>query len=287
VISPPPSPQIGIAPPANERFPGPTDFAEGYATQPEPVLNGLQSMYTGTVVVTMMDRTAVAKVLPPGFSLASPISPSARHAVIHLIGDQLEPATVTFGHAVRLPAPGYREMILLVPYVVRDGGSGMHTFAARMFLTDPTAVVGGNEFGYAKVVANLDRVDAPPRTDYQVTTPDGATTWFVNEINLTGQWAPSTAYPPRWAELREIFRMPILGLRPADPLRPAQFMCSYWEWDFAEAELATATSTHRFVTKFVDGADDWVAAGPLRNAPDGAVAMRRVRWRLATPPTAC
>lgn len=287
MTSPPPLPQVGIAPPANERFPGPADFAEGYTTQPRPVFNGLQSTYSGTLAVTMMDRTAVARVLPPGFSLASPVNPSARHAVIHLIGDQLEPATVAFGQVVRLPAFGYREMIVLVPYVVRDSGSGMHAFVARMFLTDPTAVVGGNEFGYAKVVANLDRVDASARTNYQVTTPDRATTWFVNEINLSGQWTQSTVYPPRWEELREIFRMPVLGLRPADPLRPAQFMCSYWEWDFAEAELAIATSTHRFVTKYVDGADGWVAAGPLSNAPDGAVAMRRVRWRLATPPTAC
>jgi hypothetical protein len=282
-----PSPQVGIAPAASERFPGPTDFAEGYATQPDPVFDGLQSMYTGTVAVTMMDRTAVAKVLAPGFRLASPISPSTRHPVIHLIGDQLEPRAVLHGYVGPVLGPGYQEMILLVPYVVRDSGSGMHTFAVRMYLTDPTAVAGGNEFGYAKELAKFHRVDADPRTTYQVTTWDGATTWFVDEIDRTGQWTQPPAYPPRWLELREIFRMPILGLRPPDPLRPPQFMCSYWEWDFAEAELATATSRHRFVTRFVDGADDWVAAGPLASAPDGAVAMRRVRWRLATPPTPC
>lgn len=286
-MTPPPPPQVGSAPPTSERFPSPADFAEGYAAQPVPVSNGLQSMYTGNVAVTMMDRTAVAKVLPAGVHLASPVSSSTRHAVIHLVGDQLEPRTVTLGHAGPVLGPGYREMILLVPYVVRDGGVGLHTFATRMYLTDPSAVVGGNEYGYAKEIARIDKVDAAPRTNYQVTTLDGATTWFINEINRTGQWIQSPAYPPRWLDIREIFRMPILGLRAADPLRPARFICSYWEWDFAEAELVTATSTHRFVTRFVDGADDWVAAGALASAPDGGVTMRRVRWRLAAPPTPC
>lgn len=286
-MPPAPSPPVGSAPSANERFPGPADFVEGYATQPDPVLNGLQSMYTGTVVVTMMDRTTVANVLPPGYRLASPVSPTTRHPIIHLVGDQLEPATVVAGHAVPVPAaPGYREMILLVPYVVRDGGSGMYSFSTRMFLNSLTAVAGGNEYGYAKVFADLDRTDASPQTNYQVTTPDRATTWVVNEINHVGAWTPSTAYPPRWPELREIFRMPILGLRAAD-VRPPAFICSYWEWDFAEAELQTVTSTHRFVTRFVNGADGWVAAGPLASAPEGAFAMRRVRWRLAAPPTPC
>jgi hypothetical protein len=87
--------------------------------------------------------------------------------------------------------------------------------------------------------------------------------------------------------LREIFQIPILGLRPAGEVLPAQFICSYWEWDFAQAELAAAKSNHRFVTKFLDGTEEWVSAGPLQSAPDGAVAIRRLRWRLAALPTAC
>ena len=141
---------------------------------------------------------------------------------------------------------GYREMILLVPYVVRDSGSGLYNFAARMFLTDPTAVIGGNEiFGYAKVLAQLNRAEASTRTNYQVATLDGSTTWFFDQIDLTSQSAPASTPLPRWQDLREIFQIPILGVRPADGVLPAQFICSYWEWDFDHAELATAKSNHR------------------------------------------
>jgi hypothetical protein len=151
---------------STEPFPRPGDFTEGYTPQSGPILNGLQSTYSGTLAVTMMDRSAVARVLPPGFHLAQPRNNSTtRHPVIHLIGDQLEPSTLIGGYPVNV-GTGYREMVLLVPYVVRDSGSGLYNFAARMFLTDPTAVIGGNEiFGYAKVLAQLNRAEASPRTE--------------------------------------------------------------------------------------------------------------------------
>src|SRR5580704_3262770 len=280
-------PMSGTATTPIEPFPGPGDFAEGYTPQPAPILNGLQSTYSGTLVVTMMDRSAVARVMPPGYHLAQPRTPSTRHPVIHLIGDQLEPSTLIEGHPVNV-GTGYREMVLLVPYVVRDSGSGLYNFAARMFLTDLTAVIGGNEiFGYAKVLARLDKAETPTRTNYQVATFYGSTTWFLDQIDLTSQTGQAPTALPRWTDLREIFQIPILGLRPADEVRPAQFICSYWEWDFAQAELAAAKSNHQFVTKFLDGTEDWVAAGPLQSAPNGAVAIRRLRWRLAALPSAC
>ena len=273
---------------STEPFPRPGDFTEGYTPQSGAILNGLQSTYSGTLAVTMMDRSAVARVLPPGFRLAQPSNnPTTRHPVIHLIGDQLEPSTLIGGYPVNV-GTGYREMVLLVPYVVRDSGSGLYNFAARMFLTDPTAVIGGNEiFGYAKVLAQLNRAEASTRTNYQVATLDGSTTWVFDQIDLTGPWAPASTPLPRWQDLREIFQLPILGLRPADGVLPAQFICSYWEWNFDQAELAAARSNHRFVTKFLDGTEEWVSAGQLQSAPDGAVAIRRLRWRLAALPTAC
>ena len=81
--------------------------------------------------------------------------------------------------------------------------------------------------------------------------------------------------------------MPVLGWKPQNSIHPDVFICSYWEWYFAEAELASANSKHQVVTKFRNGMEDWESMGPLFNALDGAVSMRSVRWRLAILPAGC
>ena len=52
------------------------------------------------------------------------------------------------------------------------------------------------------------------------------------------------------------------------------------EWNFGNAQVAPATSKHKFVTKFRDGMEGWVTLGDVTNALDGAVSMRGLRWRL-------
>lgn len=280
--------ELSVAP---VRFPGPDDFQGAFIPAAGPVNDGLQSTYSGTVVVTMIDRTVVEKVLPPGARLANTVAASTMHPVIYLIGDQREPKTLVFGIPSRTLGPGYQEMILLVPFVVHDAGTNWHSYAVRMFLDDQVAVEGGNSiYGYAKELGTLAKTGASDRTAYQVSTPDGGTLWFLSEVLVPGPWltpAQAAASLPRWPDLQKIFEMPVLGMKPADIFHPAVFVCSYWEWNFANAQLASATSKHQVVTRFRNGMQDWETMGTLFNALDGAVSMRSVRWRLAAPLFSC
>ena len=67
----------------------------------------------------------------------------------------------------------------------------------------------------------------------------------------------------------------------------AKVVCSYFEWDYGKAEVAAATSMHRYRTPFVGGMADWVAMGPQPSAPGGTVAVRKLRWRLSLDLKAC
>ncbi|VTU28690.1 Acetoacetate decarboxylase (ADC) [Variovorax sp. PBL-H6] len=288
--------------PEADVFSRPTDFVGTYDPRPGPTWTGLQSTYSGTVVVTMIDREIVKKMLPDGLSLAR-LKPSvtgaaaSKHPVVHLIGDQREPSTLFWGYPTQV-GTGYEEMILLIPFVVRGPlGDRWHNYVPRMYLNNQTAVDGGNEFfGYAKELANLGRTENPGATTHTVSSPDLATTWFVDDIDTPAQWGsmPGVASTlARWNDIRSILEMPFLGLRPADVLAPAGIkrsallICSYWELSYSNAMLAPTKSRHRIVTKFRDGMEDWVALGTLSSAQGGAVSMRDVRWRLAMPPQGC
>lgn len=279
-----PATMTGVSSEAPMRFLGPDDFAGGFTPSSGPAELGLQSTYSGSVVVSMIDRTVVEKVLPTGVHLANPVVASTKHPVIHLIGEQREPSTLYNGNPVPVPeAEGYREMILLVPFVVRGSSTQWHNYIVRMYLDDLTAVAGGNSiYGYEKVWARLGKTETSAVTTHQVTTLLGFTTWFLNELQVTGTWGsladPTASSLPRWADLKKIFEMPVLGSF------NGVFICSYWEWDFAGSEVAPAASKHQVVTKFRDGMEEWETMGPLVNALDGAFSIGRVRWRLAPPP---
>jgi hypothetical protein len=274
---------LGLSPP----FLGPADFQGQYVPQPAATLNGLQSTYSGTVAVTMVDREVVKQMLPPGLFLAPPKSTSwtaGRHPVVHMVGDQLQPSTLLLGIATQV-GPGYKEMIMVIPFVVRGTGTDWHNYAVRMYLDSQIAVDGGNQlFGYAKVLAQLEQAPMPAKVHHKIVSPDLATTWFLDDIDEPVEWLQMIdviGKLPRWNDIREILAMPFLGVRPTDQI------CSYWELEFANASLGATVSRHRVVTKFRPGMEAWENMGDLWSAPDGAVSMRNVRWRLALPPRAC
>ncbi|MDB5947896.1 MAG: hypothetical protein JWQ33_2922 [Ramlibacter sp.] len=282
-------------------FLGPADFQGHYSPRPGMTWNGLQSTYSGTVAVTMVNREIVKKMLPPGLFLAEP-KPLAgggtpgTHPVVHLMGDQGEPSTLFWGIPTQVGS-GYQEMILIVPFVVRGTGTLWHNYVVRMYLNNQLAVDGGNEFfGYAKELAILSPLQDWGVVHHKVSSPDLATIWFLDDIDVPGQWGamPGVAATlARWNDISTILEMPFLGLRPADVLQPsgiqrsALLICSYWELQYANASLAATVSRHRVVTKFRDGMEDWETMGTLVSAQDGAVSMRGVRWRLAMPPQGC
>jgi hypothetical protein len=265
-------------------FLGPADFAGSFTPRTGNAVNGLQSTYGGFIVVSMMDRTVVEKALPAGVKLASPLAGSSQHPVIHLIGDQREPSVLIAGVATPIvTARDYREMILLVPFAVNGTGTRWHNHVVRMFLDDISAVAGGNTaYGYAKELARVVATATTSGTRNEATDLFGGP-HFVSEVQVTGAYLPSgtaAGTMPRWKDLQTVLEMPVLGFNTG-------FVCSYWEWDFSNAEVAPAATSFQFFRAFLPTMQDWVNLGALRGAQDGAVSVTKIRWRLAAPLAAC
>jgi hypothetical protein len=265
-------------------FPTPADFVGYYVPRAGPVKTGGQSTYDGTVVVSMLERAVVQSILPGDLTLAQPQATLTHHPVVHLIGQQRDLYPVFQG--VQQPIrtlPDYREMILLIPYVVRATGLEWHNYAARMYLDNQQAVDGGNAvYAYAKELATLVYSAKPPRSDARVTVEGIA--FFSSAVNLTGPWrdaANARTTIPRWTDLLQLFEMPVLGYD------SARVLCSYFEWTLTTAQFAPAASTFAFLESFRPGMAAWVALGPMNSAPDGAIGVRGVRWRLASLPSFC
>jgi hypothetical protein len=274
--------QVGAGAP----FLGPSDFVGNFSRRNRDATDGGQSTYEGSLVVTMLDRTLIEQVLPTGLHLATPVAASTQHPVIYLVGNQRNPLELRGGVLFSIPfSNDYREMILLVPFVVHDSGTMQwHSYAVRMYLDDVRPVVIGNTvYGYAKELAILTESGALPSIKTQVFDPF-RTLYFSSDIKSSGPWqsaAVASASVPRWPDLQTMFEMPVVGSGPLG------FVCSYWEWEYSSTEVAPVTSSYRFVESFRAGMQNWVTLGSLANAPNGAVALRSLRWRLALPPPAC
>jgi len=268
--------------------PGPWNFYGTYDSRASDAVDGGQSTYAGALVVTMLDRTLVENVLPDGLRLATPIFPTKVHPVVYLVGDQRELRQVWGGVPYPIPAAvDYREMILLVPFVVRNPGHDKwHTYAVRMYLNYLMPVIIGNVgYGYAKELAWLYEAGALPDTVTRVVDLWG-TLYFTSDVNATGVLrtdSEAVSSLPGWPSLKTLFEMPIVGWEPA----LSQFVCSYWEWNYANVLVAPISSSYRYAYPLHAGMDEWVKLGTLTNAPHGAVALVDLRWRLSLYPPPC
>ena len=261
-------------PPASTSpFPGPKDFQGGFVPAPGPVVNGLQADYSGTLVVLMLDRNLVQSVLPQGASLAPTKTPSTQHPVIYLIGTQNNPLGVQNGQPTPIPgAMTYKEMSLLVPFVVLNNGANWHNLVVRMFLDNGVAVWGGNACcAYQKFPAMLDYQNQGNQSTHTISLL--GTTLFQDQEALNSAFVPpwNVGRPPRFPALRKIFEMPILGYQSF--FGYTQYLCTYWEWNFNNAQIASASSQFQFTTPSAPGIQGWTALGSLTNAPNGAVAI--------------
>ena len=271
------------------RFPGPQDFTGSYYARTSDAQEGAQSTYNGSIAVTLLDRAIVEKVLPGDFRLAARIDGADKHPVIHLLGHQCNLKTLHNGIPQPVPDDDYQEMILLVPFVMRGASMKWHSFVVRMYLNDFGAIgIGNTVYAYAKELARLPESGSPNDLRTRILLPLLGL-FFQGTVTLTSSWRGSDEArmtSRRWRDIQTIFEMPLVG---ADVVggKIIRIVCSYWEWDYTNAEVVAAISQHQFVQPFRDGMDGWVQLGPLSSACDGAVAIRGLRWRLALPPPHC
>lgn len=255
--------------------------------QAGPAQDGAQSRYEGLIVATALDRALVEAVLPPGLELAGPplpppIVPPGQHPVVILLGLQGDPMGLENGKEVTIPlAKPYKELILLIPFCVGQGGTGLwHSYSARMYLEDLAAIgIGNVVFAYSKEMGEFDGFG-----DLEQVSHLGNTVFEVDS-RLAGAWLPEPDACNKLAgftDVEALLKMPIIGF---DPL--FGYVRSYFEWDYAAfgAEVAPITAQFRFCGEFRPGMQPWVALGWIAGATDAAFRLRNVRWRLST--TAC
>jgi hypothetical protein len=269
-------------------FPGPGSFVGSYDARTADAQIGGQSTYNGSIAVTLIDRGLVESVLPGDFHLAQRTDGGSTHPVIHLAGHQRDLMILKGGIAQPVAADDYQETILLVPFVVRAPGTKWHSFVVRMYLDSIGAVAGGNVvYAYAKLLAEI--LESGPPADLTTQVMLFKAPVFEDNVKLTGPWHSSgnaQATLAGWSDLQEIFKMPLVG---ADVYLGSvvRTVCSYWEWDYSNTDVAPATSRCQFLQSLRDGMAGWVPLGWLYSVPDGAFAIRGLRWRLAEPPPPC
>lgn len=263
-----------------------SNFVGGCKPSAVPVTDGAQSTYEGAILVTMLDSDLVDDILPTGLSLAQNKDPTIQtHPVIVLLGVQGDLRLLQGGKPVDLGVQPYTELILMIPFVVRDSGLKWHNYAVRMYLDNAQAIVIGDIFyAYAKEPAffvntattttvlqvgrvfKIDVQDAGPTTDLA---------------------APGVALPAGLSQIDEVFKMPIVGHfdgwpYPYPPPPSYPFSCSYFEFDFSQTKVTPANGVFRFIQEFRPGMSGWVSLGEIANSPNGAFRISGMRWRLAS-----
>ena len=269
---------------ANTFF-GPDDFNGTWHPTPVPAISGAQSTYDGAIAFSNLDRNIVAQVLPAGWTLATPKSGVSCHPVLVLFGHQndLHLFPPALEGALDLgPAAGYTEMMVLVPFVQRPTlGQAMHTFVVHMLLNNQQAVTIGNEqYGYAKELANF--WDSPP---YFAATRQGDTDpAFLATVLNAGTWSVyGSTTIPNLDQITKVLSMPLIGIRtfggiPFDT-------CSYFEFDYANkpASVRPIDVEFSFAKPFANGMTLWPSFGTVKTAPNRAVQIKDVVWRIQWP----
>lgn len=266
---------------ATAPFLGPDDFEGEFEPRDGDAAWGGEAIYLGRVVFLHLARTEVAKVLPSGLQLAANESASLPdlHPVILLFGHQTETKLV---YPFWTPEAGddYNELILLVPFVQRLNHLRWHNYVVRMYLDDDLAIQLGNDYyGLRKQKAVFEET----ATRFAVTRDLIERFEFLP--TATGAWMSDPAAEASLAnypEMKQIAAMPVIG-------RPSwtEFICSYFEWDFAGTQVRAISGTSEFLQPFDNGMDAWVALGPVANVTDGAWQLENFRWRIAFPPFPC
>ena len=259
-------------------FMGPNDFAGSYKPRPYDAVIGGQASYQGTVIFANLDRSLLQPVLPPGFRLANNVRGMSVHPVMLLYGHQLNTSWLILGQPIPI-GNDYNELTLLIPFVQSNSGSRWHNFAVRMYLNDVWAIWLGNQFfAYAKEEGSFTELAS------QIKAYVSSILYLEATIQTIGSWQSSAQAQtslPNYAAMQTILEMPVLGRRELGDPTP---VCSYFEWHYDQALVASAQSSHRFAQPLRAGMEAWPALGWVSSVPGGAFALKDIEWRIDHPP---
>src|SRR5262249_49482129 len=274
----------GPSPPGTSTadFLGPDDFVGDYRPRGCNAAFGAEAIYHGRVIAINIPDNVASKVLPSGFHLAAnPVSSPDQHPILLFLGHQTHTKYVFPGWS---PPVGndYTEVIVVVPFVQKDGSSHWHNYVARIYLDDlPALYVGNLYYGMMKEEANFTET---------TTTLDvyrNGVHWFQASFSSTATWTPSavaTTSLPNYRALLTMLEMPVQGTL---TYLGGQPVCSYFEWNCDDVQVRPISSQVRFLEPLQTGVTSWPALGTVSGVSDGAWELQGLRWRMAFPPLDC
>ena len=261
---------------------------------------GAQATYSGRIFTIWLPRPDVSAILPNGFELAARKYGGQNHPVICMLGLQADCKLLRGGVACPAAQAPYQELILLIPFVVHTGGTLWHNFSARMYLDALFPIVIGDVvFQYSKTVGDFESTtgvlpgSSPgsfPATNDQVTDLISGSIVYADFSQQTAAWVPAAAGPSGFEDFEKVMEMPILGVEfPQTTPAPMPPACSYFEWDFSSAEVASMHGAVQFIDPFRPGMAGWVHQPPdwLTADEDASFMVRNVRWRLSEVTVKC
>lgn len=273
-----------------------TEFVGSFEGRNAARTLGGQSTYEGHVIFLEKPRAVVEGLLPPnsGLHLAAPSSTAtdpSNYPVLVMYGLQ---SNLSWNLAyVSLLQPQYQpyyELVLLIPFVQKDGGSSKwHNYIVRMYLNWQLGVdVGIAYYGYQKRLATFGTEALPPLTSTSPTppgsvqmsacSPTSATSGcsassngkqFTARMLGVGAWGPSSSLDSldSYQAMKSILSMPVLGTCEAPNLfggcymfgQPAVLpiivtngahMCSYFVFTWDSAQARRESAELAFLSDF-------------------------------------
>lgn len=252
-----------------------------------------QADYNGHLVFANLPRTVVDDVLPSDLQLATNGSDAMQdvHPIILLYGDQLN-GTYLFPGLLPPMSIGtsYNELIILIPFVVRQGGTKWHNYVVRMYLDNNAAVLAGNMYyGYFKeMAAFVETSSSATLADLDVTRSASSVFKWTVDLSASGSFTPSETASTTLANYQhalDIMRMPLLGT--IDLVFTDAYVCSFWDWDVTNLEARPIEVTSQFVQPPRSGTSSWVSQGAIVSSGTFAFQLRGLVWRLAYPALPC
>jgi hypothetical protein len=234
-----------------------------------PPTHGAHSTFDGELIFANLARDVVKEVLPDGLWLAQNTKEPALHPIALILAHHAD----CWWDLPGAPTPNnplnYRELSLLIPFVQCGADDRWHNYVVRMYLDDDFAIwVGNTYYGYAKERAKLVRTDVGAQRKFEVFRPAICFTCDVTTV--------SHGSPAHYGAMRDIMRMPILGL-----MDDGKIVRSYWRWGVAATTVRVTACAH-IIQKFVPKMAHW--GQDIRNVDEGAVRMEGLRWAMEWPP---
>jgi len=227
--------------------------------------------FAGCILFSNQPRETVARLLPPDLELGVNLSPVPDlHPLVFLFGSQTEGSTIFGGITVPLGV-AYQELALAVPCVRHRGGRRLHLYVPRMYSSYfPSTWNGRQLYGYGKRMGRM-RWQGPM---FLLTSEDGELLLHAS-VATSKRWSSASGSRlPHFDEMRSVFSLPVVGRKP-----DGAYVCSYFDWDFADAQVRHVDACAVVDQPLVDGLD----AGTYPDVSFGSFEVRGMTWRLSWP----